>query len=112
MNIFIMTYFSMFTPNLQLQLIHLQKYVLDKMKAFILCVKIIAIYSIVKCSEGGVKREDIVSTWLIDRKPLPSMLEIKEKLPSKIENIESIQEGHDTMIQKLKEDIEHLKAIA
>ena len=82
------------------------------MKAFILCVKIIAIYSIVKCSEGGVKREDIVSTWLIDRKPLPSMLEIKEKLPSKIENIESIQEGHDTMIQKLKEDIEHLKAIA
>ena len=44
--------------------------------------------------------------------PLPSILEVKEKQPSKIESIESIQEGHDTMIQKLKEDIEHLKATA
>ena len=63
------------------------------------------IHSIVKCSGGAVKRENFVATSLMDENPKP--FEIREKQPSNIERIESVQEAHDTMIQKLKEDIEH-----
>ena len=81
------------------------------MKAFILCVEMLIIHSIVKCSGGAVKRENFVATWLMDENPKP--FEISEKQPSNTERIESVQEeAHDTKIQKLKEDIEHLKAIA
>ena len=58
----------------------------------------------------NISNFEFIAEKKIDERPKP--FEIREKQPSNIERIESVQEAHDTMIQKLKEDVEHMKAIA